>query len=313
MRCRAQVRHVSRKRARGERAPESRASAFVACDGTLGLRDVRRSVLEMARRAAALQGCARQKAARAPCGMRRQVQFGDASGRRRRSRLRRGFGRGGGRARARETWPGSATTSRRPSSSPASARRDDRRAARGDGATARQRLRPGGDLRRARVGRRHALRRPRRERAVAGIGLRRRRRRHDPHERARRHERGVVERREGRTAPLRRVPRPRPGRGDDRRLGPLQRRRGRPRRSRRPPSSSPCPSATRPRSWSASPWRRSAARSTSRARCRSASSRRPAARSTRSRRAIASRTRSRSMRPSTAATRAGRCSTPAAA
>ena len=106
-----------------------------------------------------------------------------------------------------------------------------------------------------RARRRHALRRSRRRRRVAGLGLRRRREGHDPDERARRHERRREQRRQrqGRREALRRVPRRRPRAGDDRRLGSVQRRRRRPRRPRRPRARRRCRSATRRRSSSATP------------------------------------------------------------
>ena len=185
-----------------------------------------------------------------------------------------------------------------------------RRAGRGR-AGARQRLRPGGDLRPAGTRCRHALRRSRRRRAVAGLGLRGRRQGNDPHERPRRHER----RRCGRRYRARRRASSTSSSGTAIACRPGSSA-GTCSATSRSSGSTPAPTRSRrcrsetPSAWSsAHRWRRSAAPSTSRARSRSASSRRPIARSTRSRPATASRTRSRSTRRSTGATRAARSST----
>ncbi len=108
---------------------------------------------------------------------------------------------------------------------------------------------------------------------------------------------------------LRRVPRRRPRDRPDRRLGPLLGRRRRPRRPGRSRGSRRCPSGPRPSPGSASPSRRSGARSGTSRRSASGSSRRRDARSTRSPPATPSPTRSRSTRRSTTATRAARSST----
>ena len=127
------------------------------------------------------------------------------------------------------SWPGCRTAARPPSSSSArsaAARGLDRRPAGGE------RLRPSSDLRPPRLRGRDALRRPRCRRSDPGVRLRRRRQRHDPDERPRRHQRcrrGRRRRAWGREA-LRRVQGSRPGAGTDRRLGSVQRRGGRPRR-----------------------------------------------------------------------------------
>ena len=166
--------------------------------------------------------------------------------------------------------------------------RDGRGSSRpGLGAAARGCLRRGKRLREPLGGRRHDLRvlrqgRRDREPGLAGLGLRRRPRRHDPHQLARDHERrrGGARRR-GRPA-LRRVQGSRPDPREGRRLGHL-RRRGRDQgRSEGARARRRCRSATRPASSSASPSRRSAARSATRTRWRSASSRPSTARSRRS-------------------------------
>ncbi len=100
-------------------------------------------------------------------------------------------------------------------------------------------LRPRRALRATRGRRRHAVRGSRRRGAVARLGVRRRPAWHDPHQRPRDHERGHVGERAPGPRRLRRVSRRRTRPGDDRGLGPLQRRRrgagqaGRPRRPAR--------------------------------------------------------------------------------
>ena len=89
---------------------------------------------------------------------------------------------------------------------------------------------PGSALRGPRGRRRHHLCEPRRGRLGAGLRLRGRPDRRDPHERTRHHERRRAPARLGGTGPrrergLRRVLRRRARQGEDRRLGPLQRRR----------------------------------------------------------------------------------------